>query len=122
MNILLLIVKIIIIIIINLNLNLTPNVIVHHHIFYHIEKSKCALQNTIKYVMEIFDDENDNIDELKEINLPNNNETNNENKKYYHKFKNNIQKINIQCYRCGRKGHYKNECHAKTHIYGYLLK
>lgn len=79
--------------------------------------------------MEIFDDENDNIDEL-EINLPNNNETNyetnnetnNENKKYYHKFKNNIQKINIQCYRCGRKGHYKNECHAKTHIYGYLLK
>lgn len=41
-------------------------------------KSKCTLQNTIKYVMKIFDNENDDIDILKEINLSKNSKMNND--------------------------------------------
>lgn len=80
-------------------------------------KSKCALKKTIKFVVEFFDNEDDDIDKLKEINTQNNNEKNINTQ--------NNDKTNVNfvftCYRCGRKGHYKNECYAKTHINGYLL-
>jgi len=95
-------------------------------------KSKCALQNTIKYVMEIFDNENDDIEKLKKINKPFNDKPTND--KPMNETIDNIttkDKINVGtnikfksnhiCYRCGRKGHMKNECYAKTHIKGYLL-
>ena len=72
-------------------------------------KSKCALKKTIKFVVEIFDNEDDDIDKLKEIKVQNNKEINNN------------FKSNQECYKCGRKGHWKIECYAKTHINGYLL-
>lgn len=31
-------------------------------------------------------------------------------------------KPSFQCYRCGRQGHMKQNCYAKTHINGYSLK
>ena len=27
----------------------------------------------------------------------------------------------IECFRCGRDGHYANTCYAKKHIQGYIL-
>lgn len=96
-------------------------------------KSKCTLQNTIKYVMEIFDDENDDVDKLKEIDLYKNDKINNNNFiKDSNKLNDDIEKndfklgknlkLYAKCYRCGRKGHYKNECYAKTHVNSNLLK
>lgn len=78
--------------------------------FFPHRKSKCALNNTIKFVVEFFDNEDDDIDKLKEINL-HNDETNN----------NDTIKLSQECFRCGRRGHWKNQCYAKTHIKGYLL-
>lgn len=28
---------------------------------------------------------------------------------------------NLKCYRCGRKGHYADDCYAEIHVDGYLL-
>tara|TARA_Y100001970_G_scaffold118388_1_gene146957 strand:- start:238 stop:1035 length:798 start_codon:yes stop_codon:yes gene_type:complete len=46
-----------------------------------------------------------------------------ENSGYYRPY-NILQKKsnNIKCYRCGRIGHYSNNCFAKKHIKGYWLK
>jgi hypothetical protein len=38
-----------------------------------------------------------------------------------YKKKNNIEKQNGNCYRCGRAGHYSPECYASRHIKGYEL-
>ena len=35
--------------------------------------------------------------------------------------KNKPQKKTITCFKCGRQGHYANQCYAKTHSKGYSL-
>ena len=58
-------------------------------------KSKCLLSNTLNKISEIFDNENDIIEDLK----PN-------------------KQTKYKCYRCGREGHYSKDCYANKHING----
>ena len=75
-------------------------------------KSKCALKKTIDCVVDIFDNEDDDIDKLKEISIKDN--KNDKNDKDI--CTQNTIKIKQKCYRCGRYGHYINECYAKTNV------
>jgi len=61
--------------------------------FFSTHRRKNCILNTI---LTFFDDENDDIDELK-------------------------TKSNV-CFRCGREGHFVASCYASKHIKGYLLK
>lgn len=93
-------------------------------------KSKCALNKTIKFVSEIFDNESNDVVKLKQLKFDNTDNTTNETKIMTMETnetltqKHNDGKTNnnkIICYRCGRKNHYKTQCYAKTHIKGHSL-
>ena len=93
-------------------------------------RKKCLLNK----IITLFDDENDDIDKLKNINNKSNVEikdTISEDKldkninnkiKEEHNDNNIVEKNRIKCYKCGRIGHYASSCYANTHIKGYSLK
>lgn len=80
-------------------------------------KSKCALNNIINFIVDFFDDEEDNIDDIKKSI---NNLKKSSNKNIILDDEKNISN-NISCFRCGRKGHIKKNCFANTHLNGYKL-
>jgi len=57
-------------------------------------KSKCLINNVLKVIVESFEDEDENIEELK---------------------------TTLKCDRCGRTGHFTKKCYAKTTITGESL-
>ena len=103
-------------------------------------RKMCLLNNTLNFINEIFDNENDIIEELKpdiiiesEIKLvfccnycskqfdTQKGVTYHEN--IYCKLKNKPinKENNDKCYRCGREGHYSNNCYASKHVNGKYL-
>lgn len=66
-------------------------------------KSKCLL----KAISKMFDNEDDNIEKLKQDNNTNTPQ---------------VYKKNIKCYRCDRFGHLNVDCYAKTKLDGTLIE
>lgn len=63
-------------------------------------KSKCLLNNSVKFISSLFEDENSIVDKLKPRD----------------------KKTDDNCFKCGRKGHWAKNCYALYHVNGNLLR
>jgi predicted GIY-YIG superfamily endonuclease len=80
-------------------------------------KFKCMLNK----INSLFDDEDDDIDQLILLNVPTLMTTTTTSTKLIDN-KQSAPNISVSCcFRCGRKGHYVSNCYAKTHLKGHVL-